>query len=115
MRGHENIIRMRAQMGVKPAFVFINDFPCETDWFEDGGKHARVCVHGDDLNAVDLRFLIGLGVTAASYSEARAKALFDLCKQAGASVVAAVHLQYGVHEFKQSGWAQAWKKEAAHG
>lgn len=115
MTGHEPIIKMRAQYGVKPVCVFINDYPCATDWFEDGGAHARVCVHGDDLNHVDLRFLVGLTVTTASYDEERAKALFDLCKQAGASVVASVHLQYGVHEFKQSGWAQAWNKEVAHG
>jgi hypothetical protein len=115
MRGHEAIIRMRSELGVKPVFVFINDFPCETDWFEDGGKHARVCVHGDDLNNIDMRFLVGLGVCAASHSEDRAKALFDRCKEAGAVTVASIHLQYGVHEFKQSGWAKAWRKEVAHG
>ena len=115
MRGHEAIIRMRAEHGVKPAFVFIHDYPCTTDWFEEGGSSAHVCVDHDDLSNVDLRFLVGLGVCAASYNEDRAKALFELCKQAGAVRVASLHVQHGVHPFKQNGWAQAWNKETAHG
>lgn len=115
MRGHEAIIRMRSQFGKKPVFVFINDYPCETDWFEDDSKFARVSVYGDDLSSLDLRFLVGLGVSITASTEARAKVLFELAKEAGASVVASCHIQYGQHEFKQDGWAQAWRKEVAHG
>lgn len=114
MRGHEAIIRMRTEFGVKPVFVFINDYPCDTDWFGDS-KFARVCIHGDDVAQLDLRFLMGLSVSITASTENRAKALFDLAKQAGASTVASCHAKYGVHEFQQDGWAQAWRKEVAHG
>lgn len=115
MRGHEAIIRMRTGLGKKPVFVFINDYPCETDWFDAGGKFARVSVHNDDVTQLDLRFLMGLSVSITASTEARAKALFDLAKQAGAVTVASCHVKYGVHEFQQDGWAQAWRKEVAHG
>ncbi len=115
MRGHENIIRMRAQLGLKPACVFINDYQCETDWFEEGGKFARICVEGDDLASLDLRFLIGLTVSITAMTEERAKTLFQMAKDAGAEVVAAGHHKRGVPIWQQDGWAQAWRKEPVHG
>lgn len=113
MRGHETIVRMREQ-GAKPSFVFINDYPCDTDWFETGHT-ACVCVDGDTPAALDLRFLVGLSVCVASRDEKRAKALFELCKESGVQRVAACHLQPGVPPGRQSGWAAGWKQEAAHG
>lgn len=115
MRGHEAIIRMRTELGKKPVFVFINDYPCDTDWFGGDSKFARVCIHGDELSSLDLRFLMGLSVSISASTESRAKTLFDLAKQAGAVTVASCHVKYGVHEFQQDGWAQAWRKEVAHG
>lgn len=115
MRGHENIIRMRAQMGVKPAFVFINDYPCETDWFEDQDKFARIRVDGDDLSSLDLRFLVGLRVCITAMTEERAKTLFEMVKAANAEAVASCHVKPELHTFKQDGWAAAWSREAAHG
>lgn len=110
MHGHENIIRMR-KTGVKPAFVFVNDWPCETGWF-DTGEHATVCTDGDDLASMDLRFLVGLRVSVSAHSEARAKAIFEACKAAGVEVVGAVHVDPKLKPWQQRGWVEVWKNEA---
>jgi hypothetical protein len=107
MRGHEKLIELR-KSGVRPSIVFLNDFPCKTDWFEDGDKHVTVCVDGENLDRVDLRFLVGLTVSATSYDESRAKALMTVCQKAGASVVGAGHAK----EYPQTGgWCEVWRKE----
>ena len=115
MRGHENIIRLR-QAGKKPAFVFINDWPCNTEWFETG-EHATVCTDQDAIEALDLRFLVGLRVSVSSNEESRAKALFDACKAAGVEMVGAVHVKLDREPWRQDGWVEVWKhqNEVAHG
>lgn len=113
MRGHETILRMREQ-GNKPSFVFLNDYPCDTDWFENGHT-ACVCVDGDSPAALDLRFLVGLSVSVCSHDEKRAKAIFERCKEAGVDRVAACHIQRGVPPGRQCGWGAGWKKEVVHG
>ena len=63
MNGHEKIIAMR-QAGKAPKIVFLNDYPCNTDWFENG-DHATVFISQlDDPKTLDLRFLVGLTVSA---------------------------------------------------
>lgn len=104
MNGHEDIIRLRRER-MAPSFVFINDYPCETDWLSQRA-HCTICTHGDSIPALDLRFLVGLKVSISSTTEARAKALFEACKTAGAAVVAACHVTNG----KQDGWTQVWRK-----
>lgn len=110
MRGHEKLIAMR-KAGKRPAIVFLNDFPCLTDWFETGGKHVTVSVDGDQLNRIDLRFLVGLTVSATSYNEGRAKALMQVCQSAGAAVVGAGHCM-GDGPRSGSGWCEVWRKPA---
>lgn len=86
MNGHEKVIHMR-QAGSKPKIVFVNDYPCQTDWFEHG-DHATVCVAGDQPEWLDLRFLVGLTVSVSASTENRAKRFLEACKGAGAAVVA---------------------------
>ena len=116
MRGHEHLIDMR-KAGQRPAIVFINDFPCQTDW-ADWGDHATVCVHGDSLSNMDLRFVVGMTVSVSSFDESRAKRIADACKQAGARIVAGAHA-IRINEIQTTtGWADVWqaeKKELAHG
>lgn len=112
MRGHENIIRLR-QAGKRPAFVFINDWPCQTDWFETG-EHATVCTAGEAVEALDLRFLTGLRVSISSHQENRAKALFEACKAIGVLSVGAVHVKPELRPWEQDGWVQVWHAEVEH-
>ena len=109
MRGQEKIIESRIS-GYTPAIVFMNDYPCKTDWFEQR-DHATVCTYGDPISSMDVRFLVGLKVSISATDEARAKALFELAKKAGAKTVGACHVQRGVPGWKQSGWADVWHKE----
>lgn len=111
MRGHEQLIAAR-KAGKKPRFVFVNDWDCPTTWFEDGDAYVTICTAGDDVALIDVRFLVGLRVSVSSESEARARALFDRCKAAGASVVAACHVQPGRAPWQQNGWAKVWHAES---
>lgn len=86
MRGHEDLIAMR-MAGRKPEIVFINDFPCRTDWLT-WGDHATVCVSGDSVVDMDLRFVLGLTVSVAAQTGARASRIAQICKNNGAAVVA---------------------------
>jgi hypothetical protein len=105
MRGHEKIIEMRRNR-FAPKIVFVNDWPCKTDWFEHQ-DHATVCTHGDSIEALDLRFLVGLTVSISSHVEVRAKALAKACREACAATVAACHIQPGV--LHGSGWVEVWR------
>ena len=113
MHGHAAIIEARMNRKA-PHFVFLNDYPCKTDWFEQSAQ-ATVCTHGDSITGLDLRFLVGLRVSISATEESRAKALFERAKLAGAAVVAAVHMQLDSHATQQSGWCEVFTKEAANG
>lgn len=106
MRGHENIIRMR-QAGKRPSFVFVNDWPCDTNWLETGDQ-ATVCTAGDSISTLDLRFMVGLRVSVSSHCEERAKALYEACKSAGVEVVCGVHLKPEKKPWAQDGWVALW-------
>ena len=108
MRGHTKIIEMRLQK-TRPAIVFLNDYHCQTDWFEFG-EHATVCTAGDPLSSLDLRFLVGCTVSISALTEGRAKALFSKAKDAGATTVVACHVQPEMRQFEQSGWTEVWRK-----
>lgn len=107
MRGHDAIISMR-KAGKKPGVVFINDFNCKTDW-DLWDDHPTIDVSGDKIYGLDLRFLVGVAVSISSCDEKRAKALFNACKRASCSVVAACHVQEGVFPAKQSGWTEVYR------
>lgn len=114
MRGHQHLIQMRMNRR-KPEIVFLNDYPCETSWVEYG-ECPTICTHGDRIQELDLRFLVGLTVSISSTVEMRAKQLFEVVKKAGAAVVAACHVQVDKHQFEQSGWSEFWQKEGVtHG
>jgi len=108
MHGQEKIIALR-KSGATPKIVFLNDYPCKTDWFEHGDQ-ATVCTVGDVVQLLDLRFLVGLTVSISSTSETRAKALFDKCKLAKAATVAACHTTPGAPLSSLSGWTAIWRK-----
>lgn len=117
MRGHEKIIEMRRNR-IAPKFVFLNDFQCDTDWFEYR-EHATVDVSCEQPELLDLRFLIGLRVSVTTTSEDRAKRFMNACKKAGA-----VAIGVGASEFKGGRWqgffSEIWhapieKLEPAHG
>lgn len=112
MRGHEKVIEARIA-GKKPNIVFLNDYPCKTNWFETG-EHATVSTDCDSISSLDLRFLVGLRVSISALTEQRAKALFERVKAAGAAVVAACHVQ-DLNPLDASGWVNVYHKEAANG
>lgn len=109
MRGHEDVIKLR-QSGLKPRYVFINDYECETGLTGVDTAIVRISTEGDVVQLLDMRFAVGLRVGVTSNCEARTKALAEKCKAAGAVEVAAVHVQPGVPGFKQSGWTEVWRK-----
>ena len=122
MHGHQPIITMRANR-IRPAVVFINDYPTPAakDWLNPGEKygetwapdHPTVCTHGDVIETLDLRFLVGLMVSIAALSEVRAKALFQRAKAAGALTVAASHTIENPGRPMTTGWAEIFHKETA--
>ena len=106
MRGHEYLIELR-KAGKRPASVFINDFHCKTDW-PDWGDQATVCVDGDQLSSLDLRFVVGMVAHVSSTSEGRAKRIAEICKQSGARIVGAVHGIPQPGYLTKSGWSEIW-------
>lgn len=114
MKGHVEIIKMRLRRQ-KPSIVFINDYPCdgELDWHKYG-DHATVCVHGDAIEALDFRFLVGTRVSITSLDEGRAKRLFERIRNAGADTVAAGHAIPDGPYFN-TGWSEIWNKGVSNG
>lgn len=106
MKGHEKLIAMR-KAGKRPVIVFLNDFPCKTDWFETGDKHVTVCIHGDSIERSDLRFLTGCMVSATGATENRAKALLEACKRVNAKVVGACEARKSFRD--PPGWCEVWR------
>lgn len=109
MQGHTHIIAMRKQ-GLTPAQVFVNDYPCKTDWFEED-MAATVCTAGDSIGLLDFRFLVGLTVHIASDSKQRAQAIYNAVKAAGASRVGACELTNPKNPLMANGWVSIWTKE----
>ena len=106
MKGHEGIIKLRLK-GKAPELVLLDDFSHPspmTDW-EGYDSMPTVCVHGDALEGLDLRFLVGCRVSVTSHSEDRAKRLFNACKTAGATWVAASHVMH-LGEMSKTGWSE---------
>lgn len=104
MKGHEQLIQLR-KSGLSPKIVFLNDYPCRTDWHVYG-DHATISTDGDLLSSLDLRFLVGLTVSISALSESRAKAIFAKAKWFGAKTVAACHIDKSGKPWEQNGWAE---------
>jgi len=107
MTGEQHIYTMRSQ-GLQPDWVFINDFPCQTDWpmFDD---FATICTEGDSITSLDLRFLVDCRVSIVSTSEKRAKALFNACKPYALMVASSV-IDLNSNPRKQTGWHDQWQR-----
>jgi hypothetical protein len=112
MRGHEQIIPLRIETGIKPKMIYMNDFECDTDWF-DMDENVTVSTAGDNIEALDLRFVIGCSVIIASTDKNRAKALLEACKEHGATVVAASEYLEWSKPAPSIGWLEVWRKENA--
>ena len=104
MKGHEGIIKLRLS-GKAPELILLDDlsFPSPlTDW-EGYDSMPTVCVHKDPIEGLDLRFLVGCKVSVTSHDLSRAKRLFNACKAAGATWVAASQTE--LHgEMAKTGW-----------
>lgn len=88
MNGHRELIAMR-RAGYKPAFVFVNDFPCQTDWAK-WGDHPTVCTDGDTPELEDFRFLVGVTAIVAGFDAARVDRITKACQAHAKRVVASV-------------------------
>jgi hypothetical protein len=104
MKGHDSLIRMRMN-GLKPEWVHLYDYPCDVKW-EEFNMTPSVCVDGDPVTVLDLRFLINMKVAVHSPSEVRAKALFEACKKSKASFVIGCHIQADQPNWNQKGWVE---------
>jgi hypothetical protein len=115
MKGHLSIIEMR-KAGEKPGFIFINDYPCRTDWEKYGECPTVEISPKDEPQWIDLRFLVGAKVAVAGHDEKRLKRLFEACKKSGAVTVAACVVDksvgnlYGLASYKP-GWSEIWHKD----
>lgn len=107
MNGQEHIYTMREQ-GHQPDWVFINDFPCQTDWTEHD-DFATICTAGDNIKRLDLRFLLDCRVSITSLSEKRAKELFEACKPYALLVASSV-IDPKQNPNHQTGWNEIWNR-----
>ena len=105
MRGHEHIIALRKRR-LLPESIFIQDYPTPlTDWFEHD-EYPHVCVDGDTIEALDLRFLVGTQVHISTESESRGKALLKACKKHGAATVIACQTVQVAKEKFETKWME---------
>lgn len=106
MKGHEGIIQMRMK-GQAPELVYLDDFESTlSDWVENQTT-PTVSLKNDNVETLDLRFLVGLSVCVTSRTEDRAKRLFKACKAAGAKWVGASHTE--VYGYKaKTGWMELY-------
>jgi hypothetical protein len=106
MKGQDAIIQLRLQ-GKSPEWVFVNDFPCKTNWVEHD-DYATVCVYGDPLKTLDMRFLIGLNVIGLTESEKRSKELFDALQRVSTKSLTVSNIDLSKHFAKQD--VKVWQK-----
>lgn len=109
MRGHQKLIELRRD-GFKPPVLFLNDYwadPIAEDIF-DG---SVIEIAGEDLDRLDLRFLVGLRVSTGASTESRAKAILEACKRSGAAMVAVCHLPERRADQKTTDYIEIWSNE----
>lgn len=104
MRGHEMLIQLLLD-GRKTPFIFINDYPCATEWSEYD-ETPTVCVHGDLLPTLDIRFVSGATVSISSQNKDRAMELFDMAIESGAKTVVSGHTVSKPHQVES--WTGVW-------
>lgn len=113
MKGHEYIWELRKVHRKKPMCIFINDYPCR-DWATDPdeqGAMPNVVIHGDVIETLDFRFVVGCMVSANSPSERRAKALYNRLKTFKPSVLVVAHhmAKKSFPGFEPDLWIGTWK------
>jgi hypothetical protein len=107
MRGHEHIIELRKK-GLLPESIFIEDYLTPfTDWFEYN-EYPHVCVDGDTIETLDLRFLLGTVVHISTESESRGKALLNACIRHGARTVIACQTKKTMPERNEVLWMEVF-------
>jgi len=105
MKGHEHIIELRKKR-LLPKSIFIQDYPTPlTDWHEHG-DYPNVCVDGDTIETLDLRFLVGTVVHISTESESRGKALLNACVRHGARTVIACQTKKTMPERNEVLWME---------
>lgn len=110
MRGHLKLIELR-QKGLRPAWVFLNDYPTDPRIASDVFDGTTVEIAGEPIEGLDLRFLVGLRVSAGASSESRAKALLEACRHAGAAMVAVCHLPERRADQNPTDYIEIWSNE----
>lgn len=75
--------------GEMPSCVFIDDFKIEPNKWAQEDDFLNVCVEGDNLKTLDLRFLVGLDVRITANTESRALEIFNVAIKNNANSVAA--------------------------
>jgi hypothetical protein len=110
MRGHQKLIELRMKR-VRPAVVFLNDYPTDPSIAADVFDGSVVEIAGEALEGLDLRFLAGLRVSAGASTESRAKAILEACKRAGAAMVACCHIPTVRAEQKTSDYIEIWSNQ----
>lgn len=91
MRGHEHIVNVR-MAGKKPRGVYLWDTAVTIKgpaWAEDF-LFMDVCTAGDAVEALDLRFVVGLPVTVFGDDAKRVRGIAAECCKAGATRVIAM-------------------------
>lgn len=110
MRGHQKLIELR-QGGFCPPVVSLNDYSTDPAIAGEVFDGTTVEIAGDDIEALDLRFLVGLRVSTGAATEKRAKAILEACKRAGASMVACCHIPTVRAEQKTSDYIEIWSNQ----
>jgi len=90
MRGHDHIVSLRLS-GFKPAGVYLWDTPVQIhgpQWSEDF-RFMDVCTAGDSIEAMDLRFVVGVPVTVFGDDVKRVRDIAGACRKAGSVRVVA--------------------------
>ena len=110
MRGHEHIIALRKRR-LLPESIFIQDYQTPLiDWF-DQEEFPHVCVDGDTIETLDLRFLVGTVVHISTDSESRGKALLNACVRHGAKTVIACQTRKVMPEKWEVCWMEVFNGE----
>ena len=83
MTGHDQLIALRRK-GLKPTYVWVSDFAFS---ITDG---LTVCVHGDNPDLLDLRFLVGTTALVEGPDPARVERIANACQAIAKRVIASV-------------------------
>jgi len=107
MTGQDAIKALRRSRQ-RPEWVFLNDYPCDTSRPDATDSYTVSIDPTEAIEALDLRFLIGLKVNVAGSTEKRARALLEACKLAGAVTVAVTARADADDPWSERNYAEIW-------